>query len=203
MMRFFQISILFLLLSSCSPIVKDYLVQKNSVSQIENNYFSDTKKDYVYKAQIDIYGNYIGGIFIIKPIEKNHHRIVFATEFGARMLDIELKNNKLIKNKIVKKIDRSLIINTLRKDFQILLQEKVKVLNTYRLNENKIYQTKKNNRYNFYFYNFENQLFEIKNTTKYKDKIIFSFSNFVNEEPQNICIKHKNIKLVIDLKRLK
>ncbi len=203
MMRFFQISILFLLLSSCSPIVKNYLVQRNSVSQIENNYFSNTKKDYVYKAQIDIYGNYIGGIFIIKPIAKNHHRIVFTTEFGARMLDIELKNGTLIKNKIVDKLNKNIIINTLKKDFEILLQEKAKVLNTYRLNKNEIYQTNKNNRYNFYFYNFENQLFEIKNTTKYKEKIIFSFSNFEDKKPQNIRIKHKNMKLVIDLKRLK
>ncbi len=203
MIRSFQISLSLLLLTSCSPIIKDYLAEKNSVSQIENHYFSDTEKDYVYKAQIDIYGNYIGGILIIKPLAEGHHRIVFTTEFGAKMLDMELKNNELIKNKIVKKLDKNIIINTLKKDFEILLQEKTKVLNTYRFGRNTIYQTKKENRFNFYFYNPQNELFKITNTTKYKEKVVFLFSNFKNKKPQHIRMKHENIKLVIELKRLK
>ncbi len=203
MMRFFQISLLFVFLTSCSPIVTNYSLQKKSILEVKNNYFSDVRKDYIYKAKIDIYGNYIGGILIIKPLAKNHHRIVFTTEFGAKMFDIELKNNELIKNKVVKKLDRKFIINTLKKDFEVLLQAKATVLNTYRFDKNTIYQTKKGKRFNFCFYNAQNELFKITNTTKYKEKVVFLFSNFKNKNPQNIDIKHRNIKLTINLQSLK
>lgn len=133
---------------------------------------------------------------------KNHHRIVFTTEFGAKMLDIELKDNELIKNKVVEQLDRKIILKTLKKDFQILLREDAKVLNTYVFNDDIIYETQGDKRYNFYFFNKENQLVKIINTSKYKEKVMITFSNISENNPQNIKINHQNIKLTIDLKSL-
>ncbi len=203
-MRFFQISILIIVLTSCSTVTEKYVLKnKNTVFEVQNNYFSNTQEDYIYKAQISIYGNHLGGILIIKPLAKKHHRIVFTTEFGGKIFDIELKNGQLFKNKVIKKLDKVFIINTLKKDFQILLQEKVQVLKTYLSGENTIYQTEKGKQFNLYFYDKNNQLFEIQNTTKYKKKVMILFSNFEEEKPKSVSIIHRNIKLTIDLKSLK
>lgn len=205
-MRFLRISCLLffwvLFLSSCGSVTKKYVRSEKSFAEIKNHYFSNTAKDYVYKAKIDIYGNYVGGILVIKRLAKNHHRIVFTTEFGAKMLDIELKDNELIKNKVVEQLDRKIILKTLKKDFQILLREDAKVLNTYVFNDDIIYETQGDKRYNFYFFNKENQLVKIINTSKYKEKVMITFSNISENNPQNIKINHQNIKLTIDLKSL-
>src|SRR6218665_2669598 len=50
-------------------------------------YFSDSNVDYVYKSNISVYGNELSGIFIIKKITENTHRVVFTTEFGNKLLD--------------------------------------------------------------------------------------------------------------------
>lgn len=203
-MRFLLISLVFILLTSCASVTKNYvLLPEKQTQKIENNYFSDNKKDYVYKAKIDIYGNYIGGIVIVKRLAKNHHRIVFTTEFGAKMLDFEIKNGELIKNKVVEKLDRKIILNTFKNDFEILLQEEASVLGVYAFNKNLIYKTAKEKRLNLYFFNPKKQLIKIINATKHKEKMEILFSGFEENNPQNININHKNIKLAIDLKRLK
>lgn len=203
-MRFLLISLVFILLTSCSSITKNYiLLKEKQVQSIENTYFSDNKKDYVYKAKIDIYGNYIGGIVVIKRLAENYHRIVFTTEFGAKMLDFEIKNGELIKNKVVEKLDRKIILNTLKNDFEILLQEKANVLGIYTFNTNLIYKTFKGKRFNLYFYNQEKQLVKIINASKRKEKVEILFSDFEENNLQRININHKNIKLAIDLKHFK
>lgn len=201
-MRFFLISLFFTFFISCGSITKNYTLQERNLIEVKNNYFSDSSKDYIYKAKIDVYGNYIGGIVAIKRLAKNHHRIVFTTEFGAKMLDIEIKEGELIKNKVVDKLNRKIILNTLKKDFEILLHENATILNVYTSNGETIYQTKKDNRFNLYFFDNE-KLVKITNTTKHKEKVEFLFSNIKNNEPKDIKIDHKNIKLNIDLKYLK
>ncbi len=66
-MRYLPISILFLLITSCSLQTTKNLIAKE-VSQIvvENPYFSNIDTDYIYKAKIDVYGKNFGGILIIK-----------------------------------------------------------------------------------------------------------------------------------------
>lgn len=202
-MRILIISIFTALLTSCASVTKNYvLLSLKQTQKIENNYFSDNKKDYIFKAKIDIHGNYIGGIIIIKRLSENHHRIVFTTEFGAKMLDFEIKNGKLIKNKTVKDLDRKIIVNTLKNDFGILLQESANILENYSFNENLIYKTSLGKRLNLYFYNQEKLLVKIINASKRKEKVVFLFDDFEKGQPKSIKIHHKNIKLRINLKKI-
>ena len=88
-MRFFLTSFfLLLVLSSCSLKTTEGLRETpKTQSEIENPYFSDSSKDYVYKAKIDIYGKYFGGILILKKVGDRSHRVVFTTEFGNKIFD--------------------------------------------------------------------------------------------------------------------
>jgi hypothetical protein len=71
---------LVLVLSSCaSNVVKEYTPVALEKRTFEVPYFSDSEMDYVYKANISVYGNELTGIFIAKKINETTHRVVFKT----------------------------------------------------------------------------------------------------------------------------
>jgi len=204
MMRFLQISILLLSLTSCTLKTTKGLVNARVVNnEYQNLYFSNISTDYVYKSKIDIYGNYFGGILIIKKIGNFHHRVVFATEFGSKIFDFEFQNDTFKVNAILEELDRKIIVNTLKKDFQLLLREHVSVTKQYKNADYDIYQSENRKRLNFYFINKKTEtLGKLVNTSKTKEKVIITYKNIETELAKNIEIEHKNLQLKIELNYL-
>lgn len=204
-MSYLQISFfLFIIFTSCSlKTTRGLLKQSKTVSVFNNSYFSNTKKDYIYKAKIDIYGNYFGGIIIFKKIKNEHHRIVFTTEFGTKIFDFEIIANYLKKNYIIEKLNKKLIINTLENDFRLLLKEENNIKATFGNNNYVLYQSEFNNNIKFFKVNKTNkQLKKIIYTSKYKEKVHILFGYTKNDVANDITISHKNIKLNIHLKSI-
>ena len=202
-MRFFQISLLFFFLASCSlPTTRGLVEQSVDREHTLNNYFSNEKIDYLYKAKINIYNKNFGGILIIKKIEKEHHRIVFTTEIGNKIFDFVIVNDTFKVNYIVNELNKKNIINTLQNDFHILVKEYSNVNKQFDSDTETIYQTnydKINNLY--YFFLKENyKLFKIVKSTSTKEKVIFNFLEFNNNIVTKIDILHKNFKLKIHLR---
>jgi len=206
MLRFLLISSCVVLsLTACSLKTTEGLRQLESTKAVVvNPYFSNPEIDYVYKAKIEAYGRNFGGILIIKKMEENHHRIVMTTELGNKLLDLQFKNGVFTKNFVVEELDRKMILKVLKADFRLLLMEKSLVLNAYDSETQRVYQTQKHNRYNFYFVSKESDMLEqIRNTSKVKEKVVVDFYSETGKEADSIFIKHKNIKLHIDLKKFK
>ncbi|MBJ2173086.1 hypothetical protein JBL43_02475 [Aureibaculum sp. A20] len=204
-MRFLGISfIVIILLTSCTVAsTKDFVVVENTVEKYKNPYFADSSKDYVYKANFEVYGRTFGGLLIIKKLATEHHRIVFATEFGSKMMDMELINDVFTINFIADDLNKKIVINTLKKDFKILLQEEIRFDKTYQNTEATIFQLVDNKRFNYYYVSKKNQqLVRILHASKSKEKIIFNFESKDGKMAENIIIDHKNIKLKIKLKRI-
>ncbi|MCF6223043.1 MAG: hypothetical protein L3J34_04875 [Flavobacteriaceae bacterium] len=200
-MRFFQISLLFFILVSCSlPTTRGLLEKPVERQYTWNNYFSNEKIDYLYKAKINIYNKNFGGILIIKKIKDNHHRIVFTTEMGSKIFDFEIVNNDFKVNYIFDELNRNIILNTLKNDFVILVKQFVHVSKQFDSKEEHIYQStfKQSNNYYFYKKNMK-QLCKIINTTKNKEKVIIYFSKIKNEIATNIVLEHQDFKYKIDL----
>jgi hypothetical protein len=206
MIRSLAISFLSLfVLVSCSLKTTEGLRQVTvTKKEVENPYFSNTKIDYVYKAKIEVYGKNFGGILIIKKIGLENHRIVFTTEFGSKLFDFEFKNGTFTKHFVVEDFDKRFIVDILRADFKLLVNEYSKVSEVYESEYQKIYKTKYEGKFNFYFLENETkQLQKIVNTSKTKEKveIVFTFSE--ENIAEAILIKHNNIKLKIELKKFK
>jgi hypothetical protein len=206
MIRFLAISLLaMVVLTSCSLKTTEGLRQVPFTKiEVENPYFSNAEIDYVYKAKIEVYGKNFGGILIIKKIAAESHRVVFTTEFGSKLFDFQFEDDTFTKNFVIEDLDKKFIINILKDDFKLLVNEKAKILEVYESENQRIYKTHNDERFNFYFINAgTGQLQKIVNTSKTKEKMEIDFMSSDGKIADTIAIKHSNIKLTIDLEKFK
>lgn len=206
MIRFLAISLFAIsLFTSCSLKTTEGLRRvPPSKTVVENPYFSNPEIDYVYKSRIEVYGKNFGGILIIKKTGPENHRVVFTTEFGSKLFDFQFEGDIFTKNFIVEDLDRKFIVNVLKEDFKLLVNEEAKILETYGSNNLNVYKTQNDSRLNFYFFRMDSErLFRIVNTSKTKEKVEIAFTSSDGRIADTIAINHNNMKLRINLDKFK
>jgi len=167
-------------------------------------YFSDPEMDYVYKTNISVYGNELSGIFIVKKLDEQTHRVVFTTEFGNKLLDFEISETDFKINSIVDELDRKILINTLKEDFRLLLRKDFKISRQFENASDDVYESEHNNRYNRIFVSKrDRKLYKIAHSSKRKEKFSIIFRSENNIFAEHIAIEHQNIKLKIELNYFK
>jgi len=201
-MRYLLISLLFLL-AGCASYQQRNNFEKQEVSDkaIINPYFSDVTKDYVYKANIAVYDKSFGGLFIVKKIEENHHRIVFTTEMGAKIFDFSFHKDEFKVNYVLDEMNKKILLNILEKDFRVLVRENEKVISKSIKEKSELFETEIINKRYYYLFN-EGVLNRITRANNGKEKVVFLFSKISDATAKNIQILHKNIKLTINLKSI-
>ncbi|WP_299254174.1 hypothetical protein [uncultured Aquimarina sp.] len=206
-MRYLLISILIVSVFGCKVVTVDNFVESEvEINDIvQNPYFSNLDIDYVYKADIEVYGNEFSGILILKKVTPQKHRIVFTSQFGSTFFDIEFEKDGYKINSIVEQLDRKIILNTLIRDFSLLIKETGTVEEKYYDDSYNVLKNEIDKRYNYYFYNQSDlRLYKIVHTTKRKEKFMILFKDISKSLiAKNIRIDHKNIKLNIELNFLK
>ena len=201
-MRFLLISICFLVASCGSfPKKQNFQLEASVSKDIVNPYFSDKTKDYVYKASIDVYNKHFGGLLIIKKTGNQKHRVAFTTEMGNKLFDFYFTENNFKVNYILEDLDKKMLINILKKDFKVLITEKLEVSKSYSENNNRIFETSIYKKKHYYYQNKE-QLKQVFQTKNGKEKVVFLFNNISEGIVNNIEITHKNIQLKIKLKSI-
>lgn len=201
-MRYLLSSLCLLFIACGSYSKKQNLQIKNTPTRsIQNLYFSDTSKDYVYKANIAVYDNDFSGIFIVKKIGESNHRIVFTTEMGNKIFDFSFFDDAFKVNFILEDMNKAILINILKKDFKVLVKEKLPVIKSYSLQDTLVYETTILNKEHFYFKT--QQLDKIVRVGNGKEKVVFLFSEINDTIANQIKILHSNIKLNINLKFIK
>jgi len=190
-----------LLVVSCKSYVPpDVVLVKNKTAIIENTYFSDMERDYIYRANIEAYGNTFGGLFIVKKTNEDTHRVVLTTDFGFKMLDVEVSQNVFEVHFIAELLDRKAFRKTLKEDFKILLKPSYKVYETYASERLNVFKSKFNNQDIFIFKDQENNsIKEIKLISKSKVKTSFSFNAVNSTFAEKITINHNDLDLKINL----
>lgn len=201
---FLTISSCLLLLSSCAvKTVEGFEQKETALKSYTAKYFSDPAKDYVYKAQISVYGRDFGGIFIAKKINDTLYRAAFTTEFGNKLFDFEVTDNSFKVNYILEELNKKIIVNTLKRDFMLLLKKHHDVAQQYESPQNTVYKSNDGKRFNYIFTDkTSGRLSRLVNATKSKEKTIITYNAESDILAQNIVIDHKNIKLKIELNYL-
>jgi len=200
-MRYLLSSIMLLLFVSCGSYPKKNGFAISQGSGIENPYFSDTAQDYVYKANIDAFGNSFSGIFIVKKLGHDHHRIAFTTEMGNKIFDFTFKKEEFKVNHILNEMDKQLLINILKNDFQVLVKEHPFVEKVFQKYSTSIFQTLVGKKKYYHFLSGE-KLTKVVRVGNRKEKVQFTFSEINDNIAQDIQILHKNFSLKILLKAI-
>lgn len=174
-----------------------------TIDKIDNPYFSNPEIDYIYKTHIEVYGNDLSGIFVAKKINDSVHRMVFTTDFGNKLLDFEISETSFKINYVVEDLDKKLILNTLEKDFKLLLKQSFKVDETFENDAFYIYKSNDKKRFNYiYISKVDDKFVKIIQASKNKKKLMLNFDSKEVELAENILILHHNIKLKITLNKL-
>jgi hypothetical protein len=201
-MRFLIIKLLLgVFLTSCSLKTTEGLRETPALAaEVVNPYFSSEITDYVYKAKIDVYGRYFGGILIVKKVGPASHRVVFTTEFGSKIFDFLYEGDTFTVNFIVEDLDKKLLVNTLETDFKVLITEKNSVTRQFVSEKQLVYLTEDFDRDAYYFFrNSENKLERTVFASKRKEKFEIRYFSEENDIADRIEIQHFNINLSIEL----
>lgn len=198
---------LVLLMVSCGAYRPDATFREAMPKKdvFQNRYFDNAQADYVYKANISVYGNELTGILIVKKTAETTHRVVFTTEFGNKLFDFELSPNHFQLNHIVEELNRPIILRTLENDFRLLLQRDIAVAAQFENEPDHMYKSPaKGPLINYFFVNkLQERLYQILQTTRTKEKIKISITAENNIFAQNIVIQHYDIKLRMVLNHFK
>lgn len=75
-----------------------------------------------YHASVDVVGHHISGLLLIKNMPDSSQRVVFTNEAGITYFDFGFsKNGQFQVFSIIKQLDRGPVIQTLQKDFRLIL----------------------------------------------------------------------------------
>lgn len=204
-MRSFLLQLLvfsaFIFTAGCSTRKADQSPDaQTTVREVQNAYFSDSSQEYFYRADIEVYGNTLSGVLIIKKTAENHHRIVITGDFGNKMFDAEISGNQFKINYIVPKLNRSVVKKVLEKDFKILVREHYAAKLTSQ-DENRLVYDSKNNRegYRLFYEMGTGLLSQIIVTENGRAQSIFKFEAKYPIFADRIEIVHQDIQLKINL----
>lgn len=117
MCRFLLLLFLISLVWGCSTTAP---VTHQNPRTVQNLYFSDPGREYLYRADISFNAHRKNGILVARRINDSTHRVVLATDFGNTLMDIEVGPRHYKINRLEKSLDRPVARRTLLKDFRLL-----------------------------------------------------------------------------------
>lgn len=125
----------FLIISACASYKGDGIPQKNTKEFIETGVFDQLDKDYLFRAEIKAYGNSFSGILAVKKTEKHHKRVALLSNMGNTLFDFEFQNNRIKVNYVMEDLNKKIIVNKLKRYFQLLVQGEYPIKNTLKMGD--------------------------------------------------------------------
>ena len=107
-------------LFSCSSVYKNITPTEGNPECIQK--FKPRFTTDWYDANVDVAGNHISGLMLFKQMPDSSMRIAFTSKSGLKFLDFEFTaNGEFISHYVIENLNRKIIINTLKEDFEIML----------------------------------------------------------------------------------
>lgn len=160
----------------------------------------------LYSATVDVVGNHLSGLLLIKKMPDSSTRLLFSNEMGLTFFDFEFTADGSFKvHSIIKKMNRRSVVKTLQHDFELVLMNKLENTNaSIRTKDGLLYfifpQTKG---FNYYITNPNGQeLLRMERASNKKTIVEAVMKNYTNGIPDTIGISHKTFEFNIGLKRI-
>ncbi|MEO8768652.1 MAG: hypothetical protein ABI402_01150 [Ferruginibacter sp.] len=204
-MRSLLLSSLLVVLFGCSSAYKNLQKTTGDINAI--NKFKPAISVVLYKAEINVIGNYLSGLLLIKKMPDSSTRMLFSNEMGFKFFDFEFAKDGSFKvYYILKKMDRKAVVKTLRKDFELVLMQNMDTSNAFiRKDENqsRYYIFPQSKGYNYYITDSTgNELIRMERASKRKPVVTVITKNYINGLPDTIGITHQKFDFTIGLKKI-
>lgn len=170
--------------------------------------FGNNFNSFLFKTNITVYCKDFSGLLVTKQMSAGDYRVIFTTELGMKLFDFEFKDTSFTLHYCVPQFNRPKLLNTIREDIEILLMNNLQDKTFQYYTEPKtgyfVHKLKTGKMYNYYFTEKDSKhLIKIEHSKKRVKNVIFALSNYQNDFPNAILIRHYNIKLKIELNLLK
>lgn len=204
-MRFLILSSCIFLLAACDTVYKSLPKTNGSISSLCR--FRPEFSVALYSTSVDVVGNHLSGLLLIKKMPDSSLRMVFSNEMGFKFFDFEFAADGNFKvYAIIKKMNRKSVIKTLRKDFELVLMQHLDASPlTVRQDSsgNRYYILPQTKGYNCYITNADgSELLRAERASPSKPIAQYYMKGNTNGIPDTIGITHLNFDFTIGLKRL-
>jgi hypothetical protein len=199
-----------LLAGSCSfSHYQDY--QRIPITAVDRSiivpWFQGETNRFLFRTHVELYRNQLGGLMLIKSAGGNGYRVLFMTEIGIKIFDMEFSGNGDFKlHYCVDALKRKSVIETLKNDIGLLVSpfpenSRMKMMKD-RNTGDILIKTKDSTGIKYYFLKEScsvNKIIQKRGWNKKADIAIFSADS---REIDSIRILHSPIKLNIYLSKL-
>ena len=193
-----------LLLFSCAPVHKQMQSATADVHVLQK--FKPAFTVALYNTTVDVVGNHLSGLLLIKKMPDSSTRMVFSNEMGFSFFDFEFADDGKFKvYSITKQMNKKSVIKTLQHDFELILMNNLDnskaVVKT---NEGLTYfifpQSKG---FNYYITSQSgDELVRMERASNKKTIVEAVMKNYQNGIPDTIGISHKTFEFNIGLKKI-
>ncbi|MDP4132315.1 MAG: hypothetical protein Q8939_19325 [Bacteroidota bacterium] len=160
----------------------------------------------LYSISVDVTGNQISGLLLIKTMPDSSTRMVFSNEMGFSFFDFGFsRENEFKVYQIIPQMDKKAVIKTLRKDFELMLFRNMPEKRRFTLQDSSLIyygfpQTKGVN----YYITDTNCSKLVKMQRASKRKAVMEAFMYLNQAsvPDSVLIRHLNFQFSITLKKI-
>ena len=202
-MRCLLLSSCLLLFIGCSPAYKQMQALPADGRPLQK--FKPAFTVTLYNTKVDVVGNHLSGLLMIKKMADSSTRLVFSNEMGFTFFDFEFTpSGKFKVYSIIDKMNKRAVIKTLRKDFELVLMNNLRNPSTIRKSNGLLYYVyPQSSGFNYYITDSTNkELVRMERASKRKTVVEAVMKNYIKGIPDTISITHKNFSFTIGLKRI-
>ena len=161
-----------------------------------------------YKISVDVVGKYISGLLLIKNMPDSSTRIVFTNEVGLSFFDFGFtQDDGFSVYHIVPEMNKSALIKTLRKDFELIMFRHMDRNKSYDLIDSSVIYHAFPQEKGVNYYITDEQCSRLIKMQRSSDKKpimeAFFYDNPADKSPDSISIRHLNFKFSIHLKKIR
>lgn len=201
----------YLLLSSCLFFLAGCSSSYKQLQRIDGDAscllkFKPRFATVIYTAQVNVIGNHLSGLLVVKTMPDSSTRLVFTSEMGLSLFDFEFSSDGGFKvHHIIKKMNRKAVIKTLRQDFELVLMRwlDTQTAHIFRNGDRIYYSFPQEKGTNYYITGPDcGELLGIEKASRRKAIVSVLMKDYVNGIPDTIGISHTKFEFTIGLKRL-
>jgi hypothetical protein len=170
-------------------------------------WFKGDTNHFLFRTHVDIYRNHLGGLMLIKPFNGKGYRVLFITEIGIKIFDMEfLDNGDFELHYCLDALNRKSVLETFKNDIGMMLypfpgDKRIKMMKE-RQTGNTVIKSKDKNGVKYYFVDEHNRVNKIMQRGGCIKKANMTIYSSDSNEIDSIRFRHSPVRLNIYMSTL-